>query len=179
MNSLRTKPVSGRFRMFHALMLLVFVGMFIGMACQRGADNAANAKPTPANTTVSAKPVATETKPPESAPVGKEVKPADGPALKSITPPDGAILAGMLNDLAISLPPPDATAAKTANASGTVTVEVVVNEKGVVVASSVVSGAQSLWSAAGAAARQARFDPPLHNGKPVKIAGVLTYEFTK
>ena len=73
----------------------------------------------------------------------------------------------------------DAAAAKEANASGTVTVEVLVNEKGVVTSSSVVSGPQPLWRAAGEAARQARFDPPLHNGKPVKVAGVLTYEFKK
>ncbi|MEQ1764946.1 MAG: TonB family protein [Pyrinomonadaceae bacterium] len=162
--------------------MLIFV-MFISMACQQAASNSANvnatAKATPANTAVSVKPTEAETKQADAAPVGKEVKPADGPALKSITPPDGAILVGVLNDLATSLPTPDAAAAKAANESGTVTVEVVVNEKGVVVASSVVSGPQPLWRAAGEAAREARFDPPLHNGKPVKIAGVLNYEFKK
>jgi len=56
---------------------------------------------------------------------------------------------------------------------------VVVNEKGEIVASSVVSGPQPLWAAAGAAARQARFDPPLKDGKPVKVVGVLVYEFAK
>jgi TonB family protein len=161
--------------------ILMFV-MLISMACQQqaGTNSAnanANSKATPANnTSVVVKPTEAETKQADAAPVGKEVKPADGPALKSITPPDGAILAGVLNDLATSLPAPDAAAAKE---SGTVTVEVVVNEKGAVVASSVVSGPQPLWRAAGEAARQAKFDPPLHNGKPVKIAGVLTYEFPK
>jgi hypothetical protein len=58
-------------------------------------------------------------------------------------------------------------------------VEVLVNEKGEVTTSSVVSGPQPLWSAAGKAAREARFDPPLHDGKPVKVAGVLKYEFGK
>lgn len=175
----RTDAVSIRFSLIPAL-VLIFV-MFISMACQQATNSSANAaaKATPANTAVAVKPTEAETKPADPAPVGKEIKPADGPALKSITPPDGAILAGVLNDLAISLPAPDAAAAKPANASGTVTVEVLVNEKGEVVSSSVVSGPQSLWSAAGAAARQARFDPPLHNGKPVKIAGVLTYEFQK
>jgi len=184
----RTDAVSSRFPLLPALILL-FV-LFISIACQQAANNSANtnananatSKAIPANSAVAAKPTETEAKPADPAPVGKEVKPADGPALKSITPPDGAILAGVLNDLATSLPAPDATAAKAAkaaNASGTVTVEVVVNEKGAVVASSVVSGPQPLWRAAGEAARQARFDPPLHNGKPVKIAGVLTYEFRK
>ena len=164
--------------------MLLFM-MLIGTACQQATNNSANvnatAKATPANnTTVAVKPTESETKQADPAPpAGKEVKPADGPALKSITPPDGAILAGVLNDIATSLPAPDAAAVKAANESGTVTVEVVVNEKGVVVTSSVVSGPQPLWRAAGEAARQARFDPPLHNGKPVKIAGVLTYEFTK
>ena len=178
----RTYAASGRFGLFPTLILLSV--MFISMACQQQAVNdSANAnaaaKATPANTSVAAKPTETEAKPADPAPVGKEVKPADGPALKSITPPDGAILAGVLNDLATSLPAPDPAAAKAANESGTVTVEVVVNEKGTVVASSVVSGPQPLWRAAGEAARQARFAPPLQNGQPVKIAGVLTYDFKK
>nr|HQU90743.1 TonB family protein [Pyrinomonadaceae bacterium] len=96
------------------------------------------------------------------------------PKLKSIEPAEGTILGGVLNDIATSLPAPDAGAT---TESGTVTVEVIVNEKGMVTTSSVVNGPQSLWRAAGEAARQARFDPPLHNGKPVKVAGVLTYEF--
>lgn len=160
--------------------ILIFV-VLIGMACQQqAANNSANAnaaaKATPANTTVAAKPTEAETKPADTAPAGKEIKVADGPKLKSIEPAEGTILGGVLNDLATSLPQPDAGAA---TESGTVTVEVVVNEKGMVTASSVVSGPQPLWKAAGEAARQARFDPPIHNGKPVKVAGVLTYEFTK
>lgn len=159
--------------------MLIFV-MLISMACQQQAANdSANANAAakaPANTTVAAKPTETESKPADPAPVGKEIKPADGPKLKSIEPAEGTILGGVLNDLAIELPAPDAG---TATESGTVTVEVIVNEKGVVSTSSVVSGPQPLWRAAGEAARKARFDPPLHNGKPVKVAGVLTYEFKK
>lgn len=161
--------------------MLIFV-VLISMACQQqAANNSANAnaaaKATPANTAVAVKPTEAETKPADPAPAGKEIKVADGPKLKSIEPAEGTILGGVLNDLAIELPAPDA--AKAANESGTVTVEVIVNEKGVVSTSSVVSGPQPLWRAAGEAARKARFDPPLHNGKPVKVAGVLTYEFKK
>jgi TonB family protein len=160
--------------------ILIFILLF-SMACQQqAANNSANAnataKATPANTAVAAKPTEAETKPAEAAPVGKEIRVADGPKLKSIEPAEGTILGGVLNDLATSLPQPDAGAA---TETGTVTVEVVVNEKGVVTATSVVSGPQPLWKAAGEAARQAKFDPPLHNGKPVKVAGVLTYEFKK
>ena len=175
----RTEAVCVRFFLLRAPMLLVLFTAFVSMGCQKTADTPAKAQATPANGAVAVKPTETETKPADTTPAGKEIKPAEGPALKSIMPPDGAILGGVLNDIAADLPAPDSAAAKAANASGTVTVEVVVNEKGAVVASSVVSGPQPLWSAAGAAARQARFDPPLYNGKPVKVAGVLTYEFTK
>lgn len=152
--------------------------MLVSMACQQPTANSTstNAKATPANTAVAAKPTEAETKPADAAPVGKEIMVADGPKLKSIEPAEGTILGGVLNDIAISLPAPDAGAA---TESGTVTVEVIVNEKGVVSTSSVVSGPQPLWRAAGEAARKAKFDPPLHNGKPVKVAGVLTYEFRK
>jgi TonB family protein len=160
--------------------MLIFA-VLISMACQQqAANNSAHAnaaaKATPANTAVAAKQTEAETKPADPAPVGKEIKVADGPKLKSIEPMEGTILGGVLNDIATSLPAPDAGAA---TESGTVTVEVIVNEKGVVTTSSVVSGPQPLWRAAGEAARQAKFDPPLHNGKPVKVAGVLTYEFKK
>ena len=145
------------------------------MACsQTDVANSAT-KPTQANLSPDVKPTATETKPADPKPTGKEVRAADGPALKSITPPDGAVLGGVLNDIAVNLPKPEYSGAE--KASGKVTVEVVVNEKGEVVASSVVSGPQPLWKAAGAAARQARFDPPLKDGKPVKVAGVLIFDF--
>lgn len=160
--------------------MLIFITLTC-IACQQQAANNsanvnANAKPTPGNTAVAAKPTEAETKPAEAAPVGKEIKVADGPKLKSIEPVEGTILGGVLNDIATSLPAPDAGAA---TETGTVTVEVIVNEKGSVVTSSVVIGPQPLWSAAASAARVAKFDPPLHNGKPVKVAGVLTYEFKK
>jgi len=126
-----------------------------------------------------AKPTEADIKQASPAAAGREITPADGPQLKSLMPPEGTILGGVLNDLATSLPAPDADAAKAANASGKVTVEVLVNEKGEVSASSVVSGPQPLWKAAGAAAREARFAPPLKDGKPVEVAGVLVYDFAK
>ncbi len=168
-----------RIRPFTGLIIITLFTIFTGLACDQAKDAPPANKTAPANVSAQVKPTETEVKQTESKPEGKEVKAADGPALKSITPPEGAILGGVLNSLATSLPEPDADAAKKANASGTVTVEVVVNEKGEVTASSVVSGPQPLWSAAGNAARQARFAPPLHDGKAVKVAGVLTYEFAK
>lgn len=159
------------------LLLSVLIAL-TGMACNQGSNAPANSKATPANVAIEAKPTETQAKQADSKPMGREIKAADGPALKSIGPPEGTILAGVLNDIAVSLPKPeypvDAKGAK-----GTVTVEVMVNEKGEVTASSVVSGPQPLWSAAATAARKVKFDPPLKDGKPVKIAGVLNYDFDK
>jgi TonB family protein len=166
-------------RWIRLVCVLILFTMLIGGACKQSANTTVENRSTPANTAVASKPTESETKQAPAAPAGKEVKPGNGPALKSIEPPEGAVLGGVLNDLATSLPTPDPAAAKAANESGKVTVEVLVNEKGEVSTSSVVSGPQPLWRAAGEAARQARFAPPLKDGKPVKVAGVLIYEFTK
>ncbi|MBK8464534.1 MAG: TonB family protein [Chloracidobacterium sp.] len=177
-----TYAVNSRFTLTFTLFVLFIILTSIG--CNKAGDASNNTKTTPANVAAAVKPAEPETKKDEAKkddakPVGREMKPADGPKLKSIEPVEGTILVGKLNDLAIELPQPDPEAAKAANESGIVTVEVIVKENGEVSTMSVVSGPTSLWKAAGAAARKARFDPPLHNGKPTKIAGVLTYEFKK
>ncbi|MFL6255876.1 MAG: cytochrome c oxidase assembly factor Coa1 family protein [Pyrinomonadaceae bacterium] len=85
---------------------------------------------------------------------------------------------GVLNDKAISKPqPPYPPVAKAARASGTVTVQVLVDETGSVVTAKALSGHPLLQNAAVAAARQAKFSPTLLSGKPVKVSGVLTYNF--
>jgi protein TonB len=83
-----------------------------------------------------------------------------------------------LNGKAISKPQPAyPPVAKAVHASGTVTVQVTVDESGNVVAASAVSGHPLLQQAAVAAARLAKFSPTLLSGKPVKVTGVLTYNF--
>ena len=67
--------------------------------------------------------------------------------------------------------------AKAARAQGVVKVQVIVDEEGKVIAAQVVSGHPLLQAAAVKAAREATFAPILLEGKPVKIAGVLTYNF--
>ncbi|CAN5877844.1 hypothetical protein BH18ACI4_BH18ACI4_27580 [soil metagenome] len=90
-----------------------------------------------------------------------------------------AISGGVLNGKAISLPKPAyPPIAKQANASGTVVVQVLVDEKGNVVSARAVSGHPLLKAASVAAARGAKFPPTKVNGKPVKVSGVLRYEFT-
>jgi outer membrane biosynthesis protein TonB len=52
-----------------------------------------------------------------------------------------------------------------------------VDEKGSVTSARAVSGHPLLRPAAEAAARRARFSPTLLSGRPVKVRGVLTYDF--
>lgn len=88
------------------------------------------------------------------------------------------ISGGVLNSKAISLPKPTYPAiAKAAHASGTVVVQVTVDEDGSVASARAVSGHPLLQAAATQAARQARFTPTILAGKPVKVTGVLNYNF--
>lgn len=94
-------------------------------------------------------------------------------------PAGGVSDAGVLQGKALSLPkPPYPRAAIPERASGSVTVRVVVDEKGKVVAAQALDGHRLLQAAAVKAAREARFAPTLLGGKPVKIVGTITYGFT-
>jgi TonB family protein len=85
---------------------------------------------------------------------------------------------GVLNGKALELPQPEYPAiAAQARAAGTVTVQILVDEAGNVVSAHAVSGHPLLQAAAVAAARQARFSPTALMGEPVKVTGVLTYNF--
>jgi TonB family protein len=88
------------------------------------------------------------------------------------------IAGGVLNGKAISKPQPAyPTIALAARAQGTVVVQIVVDEEGRVISASAVSGHPLLQQAAVAAARQARFSPTRLSGQPVKVSGVITYNF--
>jgi protein TonB len=84
----------------------------------------------------------------------------------------------VLNGKAISKPmPPYPPIAKAAKASGTVVVQVLIDEAGKVVEAHAVSGHPLLQKAAENAARNARFSPTQLSGQPVKVTGVITYNF--
>lgn len=88
------------------------------------------------------------------------------------------ISGGVLNDKAISLPkPPYPPLARAAKASGTVVVQVTVDENGNVISARAVSGHPLLQAAAIGAARSARFSPTRLSGQPVKVTGLITYNF--
>jgi periplasmic protein TonB len=94
------------------------------------------------------------------------------------TPPRAPISGGVLNGKAISLPKPAyPPIARQAHASGTVVVQVTINEAGAVISAHAVSGHPLLQGVAVAAARGARFSPTKLSGQPVKVTGVITYNF--
>jgi protein TonB len=92
--------------------------------------------------------------------------------------PRAPISQGVLNGKAISKPaPPYPPIAKAAHASGQVVVQIVVDESGKVISAHAVSGHPLLLQAAVQAAYQARFSPTLLSGQPVKVSGIITYQF--
>src|SRR5258708_15866266 len=86
------------------------------------------------------------------------------------------ISGGMLNGKAIYLPLPEMPPG---DASGIVVVQVMIDEQGAVVDARAVSGPPSLQAAAINAARLARFSPTTLMGEPVKVTGVLTFNFVR
>jgi protein TonB len=94
------------------------------------------------------------------------------------TPPRAPISGGVLNGKAINLPKPAyPPIARAAHAAGTVVVQVTIDENGSVIAAHAVSGHPLLQGAAVGAARQARFSPTKLSGQPVKVTGVIQYNF--
>ena len=88
------------------------------------------------------------------------------------------ISGGVLNGKASSLPAPEyPAAARAVEASGTVNVQITINEQGDIVSASAVSGHPLLRQAAEQAARKAKFAPTLLSGVPVSVTGVLVYNF--
>ena len=84
----------------------------------------------------------------------------------------------MLNGKAVHLvTPPYPAIARSAHASGSVTVQVLIDENGGVISAKAVSGHPLLQAAAVAAARSSRFTPTKLSGQPVKVNGVIIYNF--
>ena len=88
------------------------------------------------------------------------------------------VMGGVLNGKALKKPNPSYPAdARYARAQGTVTVQIVVDEKGDVISAKAVSGHSMLRPAGEAAARRAKFTPTMLCGKPLRVTGVITYNF--
>jgi Ca-activated chloride channel family protein len=90
-----------------------------------------------------------------------------------------AVSGGVLNGKALTLPRPVyPTAARNTGASGTVVVEVMIDEQGKVVEARALSGHPFLQQAAVQAARLARFSPATLSGEAVRVKGTINYVFT-
>jgi len=80
----------------------------------------------------------------------------------------------------VELPQPEYPAlAARAHVSGQVQVQVVIGLEGDVIAAHAIAGHPLLQASAVSAARKARFTPTLLEGKPVKVAGVIAYNFIR
>ncbi len=92
--------------------------------------------------------------------------------------PPKVISKGPITGLAISLPKPAySEIAKRARIQGSVNVQVLIDESGRVVSAKAISGHPLLTLEAQKAALQARFSPTKLGDQPVKVSGVITYNF--
>lgn len=109
---------------------------------------------------------------PKLVPKPLEIDPATGKPLPR------TVSGGVLNGKASSLPVPTYPAlAKQNRDSGSVTIQILVDEKGVVTRAGGLSGSPTLQFAAREAACEAKFPPTKLQGRPVMLSGVLTYNF--
>jgi protein TonB len=108
--------------------------------------------------------------------VVKETTPPPAPI--PVKSPTQRLASTVLASKAISLPQPQyPQLAKQIHVEGTVAVQILVGENGKVISAQAVSGHPMLTRAAADAALRALFTPTLLNGQPVKVQGVITYNF--
>lgn len=91
---------------------------------------------------------------------------------------NSTIMGGVVNGKALILAKPVYPAeARSKRASGAVSVQVLINEAGKVVFACGVSGSKLLQPVSEDAAYRSSFSPTTLSGKPVKVSGVVTYNF--
>lgn len=119
-------------------------------------------------------------------PTGSGNSAGSNPVVISEIPPPPAIQRSVprvirkevINGEAISLPKPAyPQLARQLRIQGRVSIQVLVDETGKVVSARPISGDRFLVSGAQSAAYQARFSPTLIGDQPVKVSGVITYNF--
>lgn len=92
--------------------------------------------------------------------------------------PKPLILSQLIASKIVSKPvPPYPPIARAARVQGLVTVEILVDEQGRVISATATNGPAMLREAARQAATLARFTPTQLNGQPVKVSGVISYNF--
>ncbi|HEY0462443.1 MAG TPA: TonB family protein, partial [Pyrinomonadaceae bacterium] len=96
----------------------------------------------------------------------------------SPTPVPKTVSTGVINGRAVELVKPSyPAAARSVRASGAVNVQVTIDEKGNVIAAQALSGHPLLRASAVAAAQNSTFVPTMLSGQPVKVTGVIVYNF--
>lgn len=158
-------------------------------------DTSTETKSTTPKESSTASQKAAESPAPSQEPVRKEVKtvyvPRDGDLEAPEPPkekneaaepykvrPGTTISGGVLNGKATYLAKPAYPAiAKSVRASGSVQVQVTIDESGNVISASAVSGHPLLRGSAVSAARASKFNPTKLSGQPVKVTGVIVYNF--
>lgn len=94
--------------------------------------------------------------------------------------PVESVSAGIVNGKAVSLPKPEyPPEARKLNLVGKVDVKVVINESGHVISAKSIGGIenQQIRKVCEEAAMKAEFSPTILSGKPVKVIGVIVYNF--
>jgi TonB family protein len=102
----------------------------------------------------------------------------DPPPTMEIKKPTPVVSKGVITSQAISLPKPTySQIAKQLKIQGSVSVQVLIDESGKVLSAKALSGHPFLTIEAQKAALQARFSPTFLGDQPVKVSGVITYNF--
>ena len=105
----------------------------------------------------------------------REAKPPAGEDAQKVPK---MIRGGVLNGKARRLEKPAyPSAARAEGASGSVSVQVLIDEEGKIVAAQAIDGSPLLHFAARTAACKSEFSPTTLSGVPVKVSGVITYNF--
>jgi protein TonB len=115
---------------------------------------------------------------------GRQVQPSqivvdvDPPPPTEVRKPVPIVSKGVITSQAVFLPKPTySQIAKQLRIQGSVSVQVLIDENGKVISAKAVSGHPFLTIEAQKAALQARFSPTLLGDQPVKVSGVITYNF--
>jgi len=155
----------------------------------RNSGSLAESSPAENSNTSESRPPSTigSSAPPQSAPgvrtlnqnsAASEPPPPPPPPKKPTPLP--IISSGVLNGKATYLPKPAyPPIARAAHVSGNVVVQVTVDENGNVISATPISGHPLLKASAVAAARQAKFSQTKLSGQPVKVRGVVIYNFVE
>lgn len=104
----------------------------------------------------------------------------DPPPVPTPTPemPKVVKISHLINSEAVYLPkPPYPSLAKQIKLQGTVVIQVLIDETGKVLSAKPVSGHPMFIPESQRAAMQARFSPTTINGQPVKVSGLISYNF--